>query len=127
MNLIEFKQKLDNREFWGENSTEMWDAAYSWLREVNSDDNLCKWSWDCGLKLDYDGDICRISSRFYPPHKSSAEYGKYSGSISVYIGDDEIYKHEVEASSLDDLKAISEGYVTKIIERITANIKAVFS
>lgn len=127
MNTNEFKTKLDSREFWGDNSKEMWDAAYAWIEEANSDDNLCKWSWDCGLKLDYDGDICKISSRFYPPHKSSIEYGKYHGTISVYIGDDEIHKHEVEAKTLDDLKTIAESYSAKIIEKITTNIMAAFS
>lgn len=127
MDTNEFKTKLDSREFWGETSNEMWDAAYAWIKEVNSDDNLCKWSWDCGLKLDYDGDICKISSRFYPPHKSSIEYGKYHGTISVYIGDDEIHKHEVEATTLDDLKTIAESYSANIIEKITNNVKAAFS
>ena len=127
MNTNEFKRKLDSREFWGDNSKEMWDAASAWIKEVNSDDNLCQWSWDCGLKLDYDGDICKISSRFYPPHKHPAENSKYSGSISVYIGDDEIHKQEVEAATLDELKTIAERYSAKIIERITTNIKAAFS
>lgn len=127
MKTNEFKTKLDSREFWGDNSKEMWDAAYAWIEEANSDDNLCKWSWDCGLKLDYDGDICKISSRFYPPHKSSIEYGKYHGTISVYVGDNEIHKHEVEAKTLDDLKKIAEIYSSKVIEKITKNLKSAFS
>lgn len=65
MELSEFKKKLDNREFLGGNSKEMWDAAYKWQEQANKHNRLIKWSWDCGLKLDYDGDVCRISSRFY--------------------------------------------------------------
>jgi len=61
MEQTEFKNKLDNREFWGDNSKEMWDAAYKWQENANGEDNLIKWSWDCGLKLDYDGIYLRCS------------------------------------------------------------------
>ena|SRR5690554_5683435 len=128
MEQTEFKNKLDNRDFWGDNSKEMWDAAYKWQEEANEEDNLIKWSWDCGLKLDYDGDVCCISSRFYPPHKSSSEYGKYSGTISVMIGDGDeyIHEHKVEAETLDELKSLVEGYVSEILEKIHNAIRAVF-
>ena len=126
MDLIEFKNKLDNREFWGENSKEMWEAAKLWIEQANTENSLIKWSWDCGLKLDYDGGICRISSRFYPPHKNSEEYAKYDGTISVLIGYETIHKHKIEAETLDILKNDVEKYVSKIIERIQTNIKAAF-
>ena len=35
MKQTEFKNKLDNREFWGDNSKEMWDAAYKWQDQAN--------------------------------------------------------------------------------------------
>lgn len=128
MNLLEFKSKLDNREFWGDNSKEMWAAANKWQDEANGADSSIKWSWDCGLKLDYDGDVCRISSRFYPPHKSSAEYGKYHGTISVMIGDGDEYlhKHEIEAATLDELKSLTEAYVSQILKKMHDSIRAVF-
>ena len=128
MNSTEFKNKLDNREFWGENSKEMWDAAFKWQEKANEEDNFIKWSWDCGLKLDYDGDVCRISSRFYPPHKSSDEYGKYHGTISVMIGDAEEYlhQHEIEAETLDELQKVAEDYVYKILDKMHNAIRAVF-
>ena len=128
MDLIEFKNKLDNREFWGDNSKEMWEAARKWEEEANKEDGIIKWSWDCGLKLDYDGDICRISSRFYPPHKSSDTYGKYHGTISVMVGDavEYIHEHKIEADTLDSLKIEVEKYVSEIIKKILASIRAVF-
>lgn len=127
MELSEFKTKLDKRDFYADNSKEMWDAAYKWQEISNSQNNICLWSWDCGLKLDYDGDLCRISSRFYPPHKNSESYGKYSGNITVYVGDDEIHKHKVEAFTLDELKKNVEAYVSNIIEKINIKIKSVFT
>lgn len=128
MNLNEFKTKLDKREFWGVNSKEMWEAARKWEEEANDNESLIKWSWDCGLKLDYDGDVCRISSRFYPPHKSSETYGKYHGNISVMIGDakEYLHEHEIEADSLDELKVSVEKYVSEILDKIWAAIRAVF-
>ena len=128
MELSEFKKKLDNREFCGDNSKEMWDAAYKWQEQANKNDSLIKWSWDCGLKLDYDGDVCRISSRFYPPHKSSAEYGKYHGTITVMIDDStgDIHEHKIEATTLDELKELTEKYVSEILEKIHNAIKSVF-
>ena len=128
MEQTEFKKKLDNREFWGDNSKEMWDAAYKWQENVNVEGSLIKWSWDCGLKLDYDGDVCRISSRFYPPHKSSVGYGKYHGTITVTIIDaiEGIHKHEVEADTLDELQKTVENYVSKILDKMHNAIRSCF-
>jgi hypothetical protein len=128
METKDFKKRLDNREFWGENSKEMWNAAHKWQEQANEEDDLIKWSWDCGLKLDYDGDVCRISSRFYPPHKSSAEYGKYHGTISVMIGDAEEYLHEhkIEAETLDELQNMVEGYVSKTLDKMHNALRYIF-
>jgi hypothetical protein len=112
--------------FWGDNLKDMWDAANKWQEQVNEDDNLIKWSWDCGLKLDYDGDVCRISSRFYPPHKSWVKYGKYHGTISVMIGDADLHSHEIEADTLDELQNLAEDYVSKIVDKMHKAIRAVF-
>ena len=128
MTEIEFKNKLDNGEFWGDNSKEMWNSAYKWQEQSNKEDNLIKWSWDCGLKLDYDGDVCCISSRFYPPHKSSSDYGGYNGTISVIIGDGEeyVHEHEIEAKTLDELKNLAEDYVSEILEKMHNAIRTLF-
>lgn len=128
MNQAEFKRKLDNRELWGDNTKEMWDAAYKWQEQANEEYNVIEWSWDCGLKLDYDGDVCRISSRFYPPHKSSDEYGKYHGAINLMIGDavDCLHKHDIEADSLDELKDLAEKHVSVILKKAHNAIRKEF-
>jgi hypothetical protein len=125
MDTIEFKRKLDNREFWGENSKEMWQAARVWEIESNNEDSIIKWSWDCGLKLDYDGDVCSISSRFYPPHKNSMGSANYSGTICLLVGDaaEYLHEHEVEAESLDSLKSIVENYVEELLGEIHEAIR----
>ena len=67
-------------------------------------------------------------SRFYPPHKSSAEYGKYHGTITVMIGDsiEDIHEHKIEATTLDELKELTEKYVSEILGKIHNAIKSVF-
>lgn len=106
----------------------MWDAAYKWQEQANKDKQSIKWRWDCGLKLDYDGDVCRISSRFYPPHKSSDEYAKYYGAITVMISgvEENIHKYEIEAKTLDELQKLTEDHVSKIIDKMHNAIRAAF-
>lgn len=71
----DFLEKLDNRDEFS--YSEMFPPARSLADDRNEERNSpVKWSWDCGLKLDYDGPILRVSSRFYPPHKQSAEVGE---------------------------------------------------
>jgi len=124
MNIDEFKKNLDSRQYYKEKHLEMWEAASKWQSQANTNENaLVKWSWDCGLKLDYDGGIISISSRFYPPHKSSEDYGKYHGTVSVLMGDDYLFEKEIEANTLDDLKTTVEDYVAKANEKICNAVK----
>lgn len=127
MDIKDFKNKLDNREFWGVNTQEMFDVANKWAENNNdSSNNKCEWSWDCGLKLDYDGTICSISSRFYPPHKSSEEYGMYHGNLTVYVFEEEVFEKKFEEKTLDQLKTSVEYYVAGLEERLNTHIKTMF-
>ena len=127
MEIQDFKNKLDSRDFWGVNSKEVFDVAHKWAEECNNaSTNNCNWSWDCGLKLDYDGDICRISSRFYPPHKVSAEYGLYSGTLSVYVFDTKVFDKKFEEKTLDILKTTVEYYVSGLESKLKTNLIAMF-
>ncbi len=128
MKQTQFKKKLDNREFWGDNSEETREASSKWQEQANENNNSVKWSWDCGLKLNYDGDVCRIESLFYPPHKSSDKYGKYHGTIRVMIGFavEPIHEKKIEAKTLDELQTLAENYVSKILDKMHKAIRAVF-
>ena len=63
-----------------------WDNAYKWADKANDEKQLeqvePRWSWDCGLKLDYDGGLLRVSSRFYQERENI-----FSGSVSFLIND----------------------------------------
>lgn len=128
MDLNTFKKELDSRNFWGVNSKEAFKAAYKWADNANENAiNKCQWSWDCGLKLDYDGELCNISSRFYPPHKNSAEYGKYHGWISVYVLEKEVFKTEIESGTLDQLKILVEKEVFELENKIKSAVESLFN
>jgi len=102
-----------------------WDEAKKWQENANKDSNgdweRPEWKWDCGFKLDYDGAILRISSRFYPP---KTHYGKtWDGTVTVCIFDKEIKEQKFDCKTLNELKHEVEKYVlglhTNLIELIT--------
>ena len=120
MDVSEFKKKLDNRSIMLMDQD--WIAANEWQRQINESPacEAIEWSWDCGLKLDYDGSLLTVSSRFYPPHKSHVDYGKYHGTVTVYFGEykidghNNILEYEIEAKTLDELTNEVEEVVIKI-------------
>lgn len=64
---------------------ESWEDARSWQDKANEDkgDSEPLWSFDCGFKLDFDGGILRVSSRFYPP---KTHYGStWDGTVTVSL------------------------------------------
>ncbi|KKK96907.1 hypothetical protein LCGC14_2658050, partial [marine sediment metagenome] len=67
------------------------------------------WCWDCGFKLDYDGDILRVSSRFYPP---KTHYGPtWDGTVTFSLLGDELIKKKFDCKTLDDLVKEVELFV----------------
>lgn len=59
------------------------------------------WTYDCGYKLDFDGPLLRISSRFYPP---TTHFGpKWDGKMQVMLMSKEIATYSLEADSADEL------------------------
>lgn len=71
------------------------------------------WSWDCNYKLDYDGPLLYVSSRFYPP---VAHYGSTSwdGSVDIYFGSNKIASKKFNVVTLVDLKDQVERFVEEI-------------
>lgn len=94
-----------------------WDHANKWLENANKDKQIIEiepnWSWDCGLKLDYDGGLLRISSRFYQENNNI-----FNGSVSFYIHDDEVFIKEFSCRHIDILKKDVEEYCNKISKQI---------
>jgi hypothetical protein len=88
-----------------------WDAAQAIAEKMNSRaPSGIKWRWDCGFKLDYDGGIITISSRFYPPKK---HYGPtWDGDATIYFLGDKLYEKKFDCKTLE----ILEKEVTKWIK-----------
>jgi len=96
-----------------------WEEAIKWAEEANnkSDSNI-KWSWDCGFKLDFDGDLLRVSSRFYS-HGDNI----FDGSVTFYIGDEGIFQKEFSSRHIENLKTDVEEYVEAIHSNLVKLLK----
>ena len=94
-----------------------WDNARIWVDTANEDKqpewSEPNWSWDCGLKLDFDGGLLRVSSRFYQGREDI-----FDGSVSFYIGDAELFNREFSSKHIDVLKKEVEEYVKAVTENI---------
>lgn len=102
--------------------------ANNWARASNqSRKNYCNpmWAWDCGFKLDFDGPLVWLSSRFYPPRSHYGE--KWDGKISVMIGDGTLTELSIEAEKLNELKAAVEKKEAELIKFLSEAIYNKFS
>lgn len=101
-----------------------WDYAKQWEQDANKDreiHNYPIWGFDCGFKLDYDGGIVSVSSRFYPP---SSHGGKsWDGNCTIYVLDKEVSEKSFDCKNLDDLKNEVENYIKSITLRIIKVLK----
>lgn len=74
------------------------------------------YSFDCGFKLDYDGPLLRISSRFYPP---KTHYGHtWDGRVMVKFMDKILAERLFDCATLEELQKQVEEYVGAINEKI---------
>lgn len=96
---------------------ENWDQANKIIEKLNAGKGSGdpQWSFDCGYKLDFDGGLLRISSRFYPP---KTHYGStWDGTVSVYFMEDEVEKNKFDFNTLDELTTEVEKFVKTLIRK----------
>lgn len=89
-----------------------WKEAEAWEEKANAKKQIFnepKWKWDCNFKLDFDGALLRISSRFYPPHKNAGDW--WEGTVSVLFLDEKLIEKEFKCDTLDQLKTEVEKFV----------------
>lgn len=93
-----------------------WENAKYWQENANKKKevfNEPKWEWDCNFKLDFDGSLISISSRFYPPSK---QYGEdWDGNVCVRLIGETILKREFKCKTLDLLKEEVEKFTKHYI------------
>lgn len=99
-----------------------WDVANALTKKWNAEnwDNECiRWRFDCGFKLDFDGGMINVTSRFYPPQEF---YGAgWDGSVKVYDGfGNDILEKEFKTETIEDLRLQIETFVKSLITK-TAN------
>lgn len=115
-NIIEQSKKwleADKTELELNNGIKIQDDEYS---------NTPRWSFDCNFKLDYDGALLKISSRFYPP---TLHYGpNWDGVVHVYLVGKEIDQKKFECTDLDELKIQVEAYVKTFVDRVEWLLKS---
>jgi hypothetical protein len=95
-----------------------WDESNVIIEKLNEGkgDMEPKWSFDCGFKLDYDGGLLSIGSRFYPP---KSHYGPtWDGTVHVYLLDKTIGEKKFDCQTLDELKQQVDEYVNGIIAKL---------
>lgn len=96
------------------------DDANAWQANANEDsDEFAQpmWNFDCGFKLDFDGPILSVNSRFYPPTTHAGP--TWDGNVTVILMGKEIEERHFDCQSLDDLKIQVEEYVDGIVRRLT--------
>ena len=71
------------------------------------------WSWDCQYKLDFDGPIVHVESRFYYNYETD----DWDGNISIMKKDKELKEIKIKANNLDELKEKVEKAVQEWIDK----------
>lgn len=102
-----------------------WDYARIWQEQANEKKGIFdepKWEWDCNFKLDFDGSLLRVSSRFYPPHKNAGNW--WEGSLTIDFLGEEILSKEFKSDTLDQLKKEVEHFTTHYASVIKSRIKS---
>jgi|JI10StandDraft_1071094.scaffolds.fasta_scaffold66913_7 hypothetical protein len=98
-----------------EGCPQSYEEAYKWAEDANTEREEWrdpKWRFDCGFKLDFDGPLVRVSSRFYPP---KTHYGPtWDGTVSIMVGDHDVIEKKFDCKTLDELHDSVEKYVSSV-------------
>lgn len=97
-----------------------WDSAKAWQDKANAKKEEFSeplWSWDCNFKLDFDGPLVSVSSRFYPPHKNAGDW--WEGTLTVYLLNKKLFEEEFKENTLEQLRKSVEKFSEKYAKSIT--------
>jgi len=105
---------------------ESWEEAYRLEEQLNNGKSIEDiegpvWDFDCGFKLDYDGPLLSVSSRFYPPKTHYG--GTWDGTVTVFLCGNGIAEKKFDCPTVNQLKAEVEGYIKSITGKIEAAFK----
>ncbi len=100
-----------------------WDDAKLWQEKANEKKevgNEPKWCWDCNFKLDFDGSLLSISSRFYPPPKNNGNW--WEGKLTVRFLGEVILIKSFKCDTLEELQKKVEEFTKHYAEAIKARL-----
>jgi hypothetical protein len=98
-----------------------WDNARKWQENANKIKNIHnepKWKWDSSFKLDFDGALLSINSRFYPPLNKNDQW---EGNLNVVFLNKIILTKKFKENTLEKLRISVEKYLknyTNNVEKI---------
>lgn len=74
------------------------------------------WRFDCGFKLDFDGSLIRVSSRFYPPRTHGGS--KWDGTVDIILFGNHMTEKKFETNTLKELKLEVDKYIESIVNKL---------
>lgn len=107
---------LDNRETMHKGD------KYEWAMQINGWDDpemnyndyyrghhyRPVYTWDCSFKLDFDGPILSLSTRFYGPNKNGKGTG-WEGDVCIVSEEDDIIRIPVQGATLNEVTKEAEA------------------
>jgi len=108
---------------------QIWKVAPVFLDQLNNsnEDWLPQFSFDCNFKLDFDGALLNVSSRFRRYyHEETNKFG-WSGNVGIYNFDDE-YENKIIDKEFDapDIDSLNEQ-LTDYFNRMKAKLQPVIA
>jgi len=106
---------------------EIWEVAPHFLEKLNDEtpEWLPNFSFDCNFKLDFDGGLLTVSSRFRRYYIDETNKFGWSGNVSVYNFDvfdfqqkNEIINKEFDAPDIEALKDQLTDYFTRMRQKL---------
>lgn len=88
---------------------DLWAAVLNQDRDESAE---ATWSFDVGMKLDFDGPLISVISRFYPPGRHSSE--GWSGEVTINLGALEIETREIKSDTIVALSEAAHAYVEEV-------------
>jgi hypothetical protein len=95
-----------------------WEVAHQWEDRVNEARNEFEepvWSWDCNFKLDFDGPLMSVNSRFYPGHKTNEFFQNghdgWKGWVEIRVGPNSVERREFCEESPEAIRVAVEAHI----------------
>lgn len=101
-----------------------WNVANDWEARANvkKTEKEPRWAWDCNFKLDYDGGLVSVESRFYPPHyQSLGDF--WDGSVRIKVLEECVLERKFKCDTLEQLQSEVEDFMNHYKQVVKAKFK----